>query len=131
MLALAAVAAVPALGYARRMASAQRHDLPPTDAVSNGLHHWSVMTALALLVPLLVLLSALRTMGWRIPAVSASIGAGGWAISSLLAPESAAGSEGHPWAWAVVAWAIVTLAATLWPRTGDRAVHTPALAPGA
>ncbi len=42
MLALAAVAAGPALVYARRMASAQRRDLPPADAVSNGLHHWTV-----------------------------------------------------------------------------------------
>jgi hypothetical protein len=39
MLALAAVAAGPALVYAWRMASAQRHDLPPAAAVSNGLHH--------------------------------------------------------------------------------------------
>ena len=131
MLALAAVAAVPSLGYAGRMASAQRHDLPPSDAVSNGLHHWSVMTALALLVPLLVLLSALRTMGWRIPAISASIAAGGCAISCLLAPESAAGSEGHAWAWAVIGWAVVTFTASLWPRTRDRAGHASALAPAA
>ena len=47
MLALVAVAAVPSLVYAGRMASAQRRDLPPADAVSNGLHHWTVMTALA------------------------------------------------------------------------------------
>jgi hypothetical protein len=131
MLALAAVAAVPSLGYAWRMASAQRHDLPPADAVSNGLHHWSVMTALALLVPLLVLLAAARTMGWRIPAISASIAAGGWAISCLLAPDSPAGSEGHPWGWAVLVWAVVTFTATLWPRTRDRAVHASALAPSA
>jgi hypothetical protein len=131
MLALAAVAAVPALGYAWRMASAQRQDLPPADAVSNGLHHWSVMTAFALLVPLLMLLSALHTMGWRIPAISASGAAGGWAISCLLAPSSAAGSEGHAWGWAVIGWAVVTFAATLWPRTRDRAVKTAALAPGA
>ena len=54
MLVLVAVAAVPSLDYVSRMASAQRHDLPPADAVSNGLHHWSAMPALALLVPLLV-----------------------------------------------------------------------------
>ena len=131
MLVLAAVAAVPSIGYAWRMASAQRHDLPPADAVSNGLHHWSVMTALALLVPLLVLLSALRTMGWRIPALSASIAAGGWAISCLLAPPSAAGGEGHSWAWAVFGWAVVTFTAGLWPRTRDRAFHASALAPSA
>ncbi len=116
MLALAAVAAGPALVYAWRMASAQRQDLPPADAVSNGLHHWTVMTALALLVVLLVLLAAARTSGWRIPALSASIAAGAWAISCLLAPSSAAGSEGHAWAWAALAWAVATLAAAAWPR---------------
>jgi hypothetical protein len=71
LLALAAVAALPCLVYAWRMASAQRRDLPPADAVSNGLHHWTVMAALALLVLLLVVLAALRTTGWRIPAISA------------------------------------------------------------
>ena len=125
MLALAAAAAVPSLGYAWRMASAQRHDLPPADAVSNGLHHWSVMTALALLVPLLVLLSALHPMGWRIPAISASVAAGGWAISCLLASESAAGSEGHAWAWAVIGWGVVTFTASLWPRTREQSTHQP------
>jgi hypothetical protein len=117
MLALAAVAAVPALVYARRMASAQRRDLPPADAVTNGLHHWTVMTALALIVLLLVLLAGLRATGRRIPGLSASIAAGGWAISCLLAPESAAGSEGHAWAWAVIVWAAMTLGATLVPRS--------------
>ena len=121
MLALAAVAAVPSLVYAWRMASAQRRDLPPADAVSNGLHHWTVMTALALLVLLLVLLAAARTSGWRIPAISASIAAGAWAISCLLAPISAAGSEGHAWAWAALVWAVVTSAAATWPRARDQA----------
>jgi len=120
MLVLAAVAAGPSLVYAWRMASAQRRDLPPTDAVSNGLHHWTVMAALALLVLLLVLLAALRTSGWRIPAMSASIAAGAWAISCLLAPAGAAGSEGHAWAWMVLAWGVATFATATWPRTGER-----------
>jgi hypothetical protein len=120
MLALAAVAAVPALVYAWRMASAQRRDLPPADAVSNGLHHWTVMTALALLVLLLMLLAAARTSGWRIPAISASTAAGAWAISCLLAPTSAVGSAGHRWAWAALVWAVVTFAAAVWPRTRDQ-----------
>src|SRR5213595_283789 len=91
MIALATVAAVPCLVYASRMASAQRRDLPPADAVSNGLHHWTVMTALALIVLLLVLLAAARTSGRRIPAISASLAAGAWAISCLLGPAAAAG----------------------------------------
>src|SRR4051812_613333 len=65
MLGLAAVAAIPSVVYARRMASAARRDLPPDDAVSNGLHHWTVMAALAVVVLLLVLLAVLRTSGWR------------------------------------------------------------------
>jgi hypothetical protein len=124
MLCLAAAAAIPSLIYAWRMASAQRRDLPPADAVSNGLHHWTVMTTLALLVLLLVLLAAARTSGWRIPAVSASSAAGAWALSCLLAPTSAAGSEGHAWAWAALVWAIVALATAAWPRTGDQTVTT-------
>jgi hypothetical protein len=56
--------------------------------VSNGFHHWTVMTALALLVPPLMLLAAARTPGWRIPALSGSIAAGAWAISCLLADFS-------------------------------------------
>ena len=131
MLLLAAVAAGPSLVYAWRMASAQRRDLPPADAVSNGLHHWTVMTALALLVLLLVLLAALRTSGWRIPALSASIAAGAWAISCLLAPAAAAGSEGHVWAWTVLAWALVTFATAAWPRTRERPFSAEVLAPGA
>jgi hypothetical protein len=47
----------------------------------------------------------------------------------LLAPESAAGSEGHVWAWAVIIWAVVTVTATLWPRTRERVVAAAALAP--
>ena len=124
MLALAAVGALPALVYASRMASAQRRDLPPADAVSNGLHHWTVMTALALL-------AGFRTHGWRIPALSASIAAGGWAISCLLAPASAAGSAGHAWAWATLVWAVVALAAAVRPQGRERPVTEAALAPGA
>ena len=131
MLALAAIAAGPALVYAWRMASAQRRDLPPADAVSNGLHHWTVMAALALLVLLLVLLAALRTSGWRIPAISGSLAAGAWAISCLLAPATAAGSEGHAWAWTVLAWAVVTLGTAVWPRTHERPLTADVLAPPA
>jgi hypothetical protein len=122
MLVLAVVAAVPILVYASRMARAQRRDLPPADAVSNGLHHWTVMAALALAVLLLLLLAALGTSGAGIPAISASIAAGAWAISCLLAPAAAAGSEGHAWAWVALAWAVVTLVAAVSARTRDQSI---------
>jgi F0F1-type ATP synthase assembly protein I len=128
LLGLAAVAAVPAVFYARRMVSAQRRHLPPSDAVSNGLHHWTVMATLALLVLLLAVLAAARTSGWRIPAVSASIATGAWAISCLLAPAAAAGSQGHVWAWAALLWAAATLGVVVRPVTTDRAVSARAAA---
>src|SRR5204862_7127193 len=112
-------------------ASAERHELPRADAVAYGLHHWTVMATRALVVLLLMLLAALRTPGWRIPAISASIGAGAWAISCLLAPATAAGSEGHAWAWAVLAWAVATLAAAVWTGKRDRAAIEAPLVQGA
>jgi hypothetical protein len=131
LIALAALAAGPALVYVWRMASAQRRHLLPADAVSNGLHHWTVMAALGLLVLFLILLAALRTSGWRIPAISASLAAGAWAISCLLAPAAAAGSEGHGWAWTVLAWAVVTFATAVWPRTSERPLIADVLVPPA
>jgi hypothetical protein len=77
------------------------------------------------------LLAAVRTSGWRIPAISASIAAGAWAISCLLAPAAAAGSEGHAWAWAVLVWAGVTLTTAAWPRTRARCVTADARLQGA
>jgi hypothetical protein len=52
-----------------------------------------VMTALGLLVVLLVLLAALRTTGWRIPALSASIAAGASVFSCLLARSRQRGAK--------------------------------------
>jgi hypothetical protein len=101
------IAAAPCLFYAARMTSAQRRHLPPLDAVSNGLHHWTVMAALALSIPLLVVLASLGTNGWAIPAWSAALAAATWGASSLSAPEAhPAGSAGPGWAYAAVGWAI-------------------------
>jgi hypothetical protein len=109
---LASVAAVPCLVYASRMASAQRHNLPPLDAESNGLHHWTVMAALGLAVLFLMLLATLGTDGWRVPAWSAALAAAAWGISSLAGPgPSAAGGEGRNWAYATIAWAIAVVGA--------------------
>src|SRR5947207_2305138 len=87
--------------------------------------------ALALAVLLLVLHAAARTPGWRIPAVSASLAAGAWAISCLLAPAVSAGSAGHAWAWAALVWAAFALASAAWPRTRDRPVTAEARLQGA
>jgi hypothetical protein len=102
------IAAAPCLLYAARMTSAQRRHLPPLDAVSNGLHHWTVMAALALSIPLLVLFASLGTNGWRIPAWSTALAAAAWGIASLSAPEGhPAGGAGTRWSYAAIGWAIV------------------------
>jgi hypothetical protein len=108
------VAAAPCLVYAARMTSAQRRHLPPLDAVSNGLHHWTAMAALALSVLLLVLFASLGTNGWRTPAWSAAVAAAAWGTSSLSAPNPhLAGSAGRGWAYAAIGWAAVVSACAL------------------
>ena len=102
---------VPCLVYASRMASAQRHHQPPADAVSNGLHHWTVLAALALTVPLLAGLAALGTAGWRIPAWSAALAGLAWGVSCLRYPD-AAGAEGRAWALSAVIWGLAAVVVT-------------------
>ena len=112
LLGLGMVAALPCLVYANRMISAQRRDLPPLDAESNGMHHWTVMAALGLAVVGLAFLASLGTHGWRIPAWSAALAALVWGLSSVRAP-TAAGAEGRGWAIAAIAWALAMIAATV------------------
>jgi hypothetical protein len=100
---LAVIAVVPCALYAERAASAQRRHAPPSEAVSNGFHHWTALAALAISVALLAL-------GPRLLALSASVAAALWAAACLLHP-TADGSEGRGWAIAVLGWA-ATLALT-------------------
>jgi MFS family permease len=122
---LASVAAVPCLVYANRMASAQRRNLPPLDGETNGLHHWTAMAALGLAVVFLMLLAALGTEGWHIPAWSAALGATAWGFSCVAGSgPSAAASEGRNWGYAAIAWAIAVIAAVVSearrePRSGE------------
>ena len=110
------------------MISAQRRGLPPLDAESNGMHHWTVMAALALAVVGLAVLASLGTHGWRIPAVSAALAALVWGLSSVRAP-TAAGAEGSRWAIAAIAWALAVLAATVSGRSlAKRKTHAQEIA---
>jgi hypothetical protein len=108
---LASAAIAPCLVYAQRMASAGRRHLPPADAVSNGLHHWSVLAALALSVFLLAGLAGLGTAGWRIPSWSAALASLAWGVSCLRYPD-AAGGEGRAWGLAALIWALAVVAVT-------------------
>lgn len=77
--------------------------MPPSDAVSNGFHHWTALAALVIAVALLAL-------GPTLLALSASVATALWAVACLLHPTSD-GSEGRGWAIAALGWA-VTLALT-------------------
>jgi hypothetical protein len=107
---LAAIAAAPCFLYAAQMVESQRRNLPPLDAESNGLHHWTVMAALAVTALLLVVLAALGSAGRRVPAWSAALAAAAWAISVLLAPATAGGAV-HAWAYVALAWAAAVVCA--------------------
>ena len=96
---LAALAVIPCAVYAGRAASAQRRHAPPSGAVSNGLHHWTGLAALAIAV-------ALLAFGSRLLVFSAAAGAALWAVACVLHPN-ADGSEGRTWAVVVLVWAAV------------------------
>jgi len=108
---LAGIAAIPCLLGARDSTAARRNGLGPVDAQTHGFQHWTVMTALALAVLLLVLLAALGTSGWRLPAWSASAAAATWGIAALCGSgRAAAGSYGSFWACCALAWAAAVAA---------------------
>lgn len=118
---LGGIAAIPCLLGALDSTSARRHGLGPIDAQTHGFHHWTVMTALALVVPLLILLAALGTNGWRLPAWSASAAAAIWGIATLAGPgPTTAGSYGSFWACCALAWAAAVAAITQLERRRER-----------
>ncbi len=110
---LALVAAVPCFAYASRMASAQRRDVPPFDEVSAGLHHWTVMAALALSIVLLLALAARGTDGWWLPASGAALLALALGLSSVSLPGAGdPAGAGRIWAVLAIAFAIAIAAVT-------------------
>jgi hypothetical protein len=107
--ALTAIAVVPAAVYAAQMAAKYRGGHPGDD--TNGFEHWTVQSAAAIAIVLLVALSALKTDGWRVPAISAAVSA---ALLGALAIASDTGPADFPAGWGVatLVWsALLVLAA--------------------
>jgi hypothetical protein len=104
LVALATIAAVPAAIYAEHMAANRRSGIPGDD--TNTFEHWTVQSAVAICLVLLVALSALRTDGWRVPGASAATGALILAIVAILTDDGP-GDFGTGWAIAALAWATV------------------------
>ncbi|MFG1710177.1 hypothetical protein ACFLIM_44110 [Nonomuraea sp. M3C6] len=107
---LALVGAEPACLYAWDMAAAARASLPPSDAESNGLHHWPIMATMALALVALVLQAALVPDYGRLPTSLAGLGALLFGGSCVAYPEFPA-SVGALGGWLVIAWGLLVIAA--------------------
>jgi hypothetical protein len=106
---VAALALVPAAIYAAQMAANHRAGLPGDD--TNGFQHWTVQAALPIALVLLVALSALKTDGWRIPAITAAIGAATLGLFAIV-DKGNAGDLSTGWGAGALEWGIVVLLAT-------------------
>ena len=64
------------------------------------------LTAFGVAVPLVALLAAIRTVGWRVPAWSAAGAAAIWGLTCVLFPTRTA-SEGRVWGALAIMWAVL------------------------
>jgi hypothetical protein len=122
---VAALALVPAAIYAAQMAANHRAGLPGDD--TNGFQHWTVQAALPIALVLLVALSALKTDGWRIPAITAAIGAATLGLFAIV-DKGSAGDLSTGWGAGALEWGIVVLLATA--RAHRRALTERVRGPG-
>lgn len=111
--ALTAIAAIPWIVYALRMAANERGDVPPLDAGRPQAGGWAGAAALAIMVVLLALLAAARTKGWRIPTWSAAAAATTFGLVSVLNPQ-APGTGGRFWGSLAIAWSVILVAMAEW-----------------
>lgn len=113
MAAVAAAAAIPLVAYALGQSEVARA-CPPggVDPHCEELH-WTMMTALALAIPLTGLGAALRAPGWRVAALFTAGAALVLGASSLAFPDHASALDAG-WAWAAVAGASGFAAVAEW-----------------
>ena len=91
---------------------------------TNGFEHWTVQSALPIALVLLVLLSAFRTEGWRVPAASAAIGAA--MLGALgIATDGGAGDFAAAWGAAAIGWSALVVVALVTRRTPPRPEREP------
>lgn len=118
--ALTAIAAIPWVVYALRMAANERGDVPPLDAGRPQAGGWAGAAVLAIVVVLLALLAAAKTRGWRVPLWSAAVAATVFGLVSVLNPR-APGTGGRLRGSLAIAWSLVLLAIAEWDaRRGYR-----------
>lgn len=111
LLALAAVAGLPALAYAWAAAADGRAGAPPESSYAYIPSTWAAVTAVSLAVVVLGFLAALRPPGWRLTASSVGMAAFLFGIASLINPDVPA-SPGRWWGAVAVFWSLAWLAAS-------------------
>ena len=125
MLALALLAAGPAIAYAVEVGEAARLAGPDGDV-----EHLTFMVTIALLVPLWALVGTIAKPGWTFPAGGAVVVGGCIGLQSLIFPDALSGVE-PAWASAVLAWCIAYMVAAWLRRRGTPSTHPARLARGA
>ena len=105
---VAALALIPAAVYAAQMAANHRAGLPGDD--TNGFQHWTVQAALPIALAGLVALSSLKTDGWRVPAITAAIGAATLGLFAIV-DRGSSGDLSTGWGAGALEWGIVVLLA--------------------
>jgi hypothetical protein len=114
MLAMTLVGAVPLIWFAVSSASLQRNGSPIDPHVKSD--HWTLMTAMALGILLVALLSSFKFKGWRISAWCAGVSLFFYGLISTVY-SSKAGSHGSGWGvTAMIGAAIFVIAAELESR---------------
>jgi hypothetical protein len=109
---IAALAAIPLVAYALDQADLQRA-CPPSGDEHCGEVHWATMSALALSLPLVGIVAALRAPGWRITAWSAGSAAVLLGLSSLAYGDHVSAIDA-PWAAVAIAGGVGFIAVAEW-----------------
>ena len=102
-LALAVLAAAPAVGFVLSNATLQRGGAPTDPHIE--MHHWTGMAAFALTMPLAAIIAGLGGRNRRIVALSAGMSAALFGIISL-SYSGYPGAVSTPWAIACVVWGV-------------------------
>ena len=117
MLFQAMLAAIPLVLYALDQAEIQRA-CPPADGHCEEFH-WAQMAALALAVPAVGAVAALRAPGWRLTAWCAGLAAALWGLASILFPDHASAlTDG--WEIGALGGGLVYIGLAEWGRRESR-----------
>lgn len=111
LLALATVAAPPALVYAWAAAADGRAGAPPESSYAYIPSTWAAVTAMSLAVVMLAFLASFRRPGSGLTAWSVGVGAFLFGLASLVNPD-VPGSGERGWGAAALLWSLAWLAAS-------------------